>query len=130
MALLRTSDSRRNAQLSHDNLVALRAAGGVIGMTPGQPYHCTHDELRAGIEMAASVPFEGRAGHEGIAVGTDFLCVERTLHGMRNVSDLKKWITRRFDREIAAMLIAANGRRVLVRAAGGDDVWLGVKSTR
>jgi len=108
--------------LNHDNLVALRAGGGVIGLTPGRPYHLTPAELRAGIEAAASVPFEGRDGYEGIAIGCDFLGIEQTLPRLGNVSQVKKWITRRFDRETAVMLIAANGRRLLVRAAGGDDV--------
>jgi len=111
--------------LDHHNLVALRAGGGVIGLTPGRPYYCTPVELRAGFETAASVPFEGRQGYEGIAVGCDFLGVEQTLPRLGNVSEVKKWITRRFDGETAVMLIAANARRLLVRAAGGDDVPLG-----
>ncbi|MFI5457933.1 MAG: membrane dipeptidase [Isosphaerales bacterium] len=111
--------------LDHDNLIALRAGGGVIGLTAGRPYHLTPAELRAGIEAAASVPFEGRVGYEGIALGCDFLGVEQTLPRLGNVSQVKKWITRRFDRETAVMLIAVNGRRLLVRAAGGDDVPVG-----
>jgi membrane dipeptidase len=106
--------------LCRDNLVALRACGGVIGFTPGPPYHATPNELRAGFEAAASVPFEGRVGFEGIAVGCDFLGLEGTLPPLGNVSQLKKWITRRFGRETAAMLIAGNARRLLVQAAGGD----------
>ena len=108
--------------LNHDNLVALRAGGGVIGFTPGRPYHRTPAELRAGIEAAASVPFEGRQGYEGIAIGCDFLGVEQTLPRMDNVTQVRKWITRRFDRETAVMLLAANGQRLLVRAAGVDNL--------
>jgi len=108
--------------LNHDNVVALRACGGVIGLTPGPPYHLTPIELSAGIEAAASVPFEGRQGYEGIAIGCDFLGIEQTLPRLHNVSQVKKWIIHRFDRETAVMLIAANARRLLVRAAGGDDV--------
>jgi len=106
--------------LSHHNLAALRAGGGVIGFCPGMPYHLTRVELRAGIDAAASVPFEGRVGFEGIAIGSDFLGIEQTLPRMGNVSEVRRWITRRFDRDTAVMLIAANGRRLLVRAAGGD----------
>jgi len=111
--------------LTHNNLVALRAGGGVIGFTPGQPYHRTPVELRAGIEEAAAVPFEGRTGYEGIAFGCDFLGIEQTLPRVENVSQVKKWITRQFDRETAVMLLAVNGGRLLVRAAGGDVVPVG-----
>jgi len=108
--------------LSHDNLVALRACGGVIGLTPGPPYHRTPVELKAGFEAAATVPFLGQEGYEGIAVGSDFLGLEQTLPLLGDVSQVRKWIQRRFHRETADMLIAANGRRLLVRAAGGDAV--------
>ena len=108
--------------LSHDNLVALRAAGGLIGLTPGQPHQLIAEELRTAIDLAAAVPFEGRAGYEGIAIGTDFLGIDAILPHLGNVSEVKKWITRRFDRETAVMLIAANGRRTLLRAAGGEVV--------
>jgi membrane dipeptidase len=108
--------------LSHDNLVQLRAAGGVIGFTAGPPYHDTPEELRAGIETAASVPFEGRAGYEGIAVGTDFLGINQTIPGLGNVLRLKNWLHRTFEVTSAVDLIAGNGRRLLTRAAGCEDV--------
>src|SRR5262249_1539691 len=107
--------------LGHDNLVALRAYGGVLGLTPGVPYYHTPSALRAGFVPAGPVPFEGRVGFEGLAVGSDFLRIEQALPPLANVSGLKKWIARRFDRETAAMLIAANGRRLLLRAAGGGQ---------
>jgi membrane dipeptidase len=106
--------------LSHENLVALRACGGVIGLTPGPPYHRTPVELRRAFETAASVPFNGNEGFEGLGVGTDFLGIDQTLPPLGNVTLLTKWIKRRFDREAAVMLIAANGRLLLVRSAGGD----------
>src|SRR5262249_39023068 len=108
--------------LSHDNLVALRACGGVIALTPGPPWHRTPIEFRLAFEAAAALAFEGRIGFEGLAVGTDFLGIEETLPPLRSATQLQKWLKRRFDRDTAAMLIAANGRHVLVRAAGGDDI--------
>jgi membrane dipeptidase len=106
--------------LGHDNLVALRACGGVIGLTPGLPYHRTPAELRAGFEAVAAVPFMGRAGFEGIAVGSDFLDVEHTVPPLGSVAHLKKWIKRRFDRATADLLIAGNGRRLLQSAVCGE----------
>ena len=92
--------------LDHDNLVALRAGGGVIGLTPGRPYHRTPVELRAGIEAAASVPFEGRQGYEGIAIGSDFLGIEQTLPASGQRVSGQEMDHPRFDRETAVMLIA------------------------
>jgi membrane dipeptidase len=106
--------------LSHENLAALRACGGVIGLTPGLPFHRAPAELRAGFEAASAAPFMGREGFEGIAVGSDFLDVEQTMPPLRNVAHLKKWIKRRFDRATADLLIAANGRRLLLRAVCGE----------
>ena len=69
------------------------------------------------------MPFEGRAGYEGIAIGTDSLGIDSILPHLGNVSEVKKWITRRFDRETAVMLIAANGlRHWWICAAGGEVV--------
>jgi membrane dipeptidase len=105
--------------ISPENLVALRACGGMIGLTPGPPFHRAPVELRRGFETAASVPFEGRQGFEGLAIGTDFLAIEETLAPLGNVSRLKKWIKQRFGRDIATMLVESNGRRLLLQAAGG-----------
>jgi membrane dipeptidase len=109
--------------LSDDNLVALRAVGGVIGLTAAQPFHLTPDDFKAAINRAAAVPFDGRAGYEGIAFGTDLLGVEQTFSGLGNVVEIRKWISREFNRATAALLLAANARRILLGAAGGESVW-------
>jgi membrane dipeptidase len=105
--------------ISHENLARLRALGGVIGLTPSPPYYRTPEELRGAIAAIAAVPFEGRAGYEGIAIGTDFLEVDQPLPGMKNVAGLCGWMGKTFDREIAPALILANGRGLLTLAAGG-----------
>jgi membrane dipeptidase len=107
--------------LGQDNLVRLRAAGGVIGLTPAPPYHRTTEELKASIEHAAAVPFEGRAGWKGIAIGTNFLAIASTAAGLGNVAQIKTWILSTFGPEAATALIAENARRLLIRAAGGED---------
>src|SRR6185437_14488063 len=58
------------------NLGRLRALGGAVGFGVGPPFYPSADALKAGIEAAAALPFRGRAGFEGIAIGTDFLGVD------------------------------------------------------
>jgi membrane dipeptidase len=107
--------------LGHDNLVRLRAIGGIVGLTPGPPHHATSEELKAAIETVASVPFLGRAGYEGIAIGTDFLGASQTAPGLGNVSQLTRWLRRNFDEPAAVQLVTENARRLLTRAAGETD---------
>ncbi len=102
--------------LNHQNLARLRAAGGVVGLTPCAPYHQSPEELRAAIETVATIPFEGRLGHEGIAIGTDFLEVNQTLPGLGDADSIKKWLAQMFGAETAASLAEANARRLLERA--------------
>ena len=68
----------------------------------------------------ASVPFQGRPGYEGIAIGTDFLELDELFAGIKNVEGLSSWLSKTFDREIATLLIQTNGRRLLTVAAGGE----------
>jgi membrane dipeptidase len=112
--------------LSQDNLVRLRALGGVVGLTAAAPHHATSEELKAAIETVASVPFLGRAGYQGIAVGTDFLGAGQTTPGLGDVTQLTKWLRSNFAEPTAAQLIAENARRLLTRAAGVTDITPGV----
>ena len=106
--------------LSRENLVRLRAAGGVIGLTPAPPCYSTTDDLKAAIECAAAIPFQGRPGWEGIGIGTNFLGIPSSLPGLVDVARLKKWLLATFGPEPAAALTAENARRLLIGAAGGD----------
>jgi membrane dipeptidase len=110
--------------LGRQNLERMRALGGVIGVTPGESLGQSPDELRAAIETIASVPFEGRAGYEGIAMGTDLLGIDRLLPSLGDVRRLAKWIGRTFDATSAAALTANNARRLLLRSVDGRAVEL------
>ena len=48
-----------------ENLVRLRALGGIFGLSVSPPFFQSSEQIKAVIEVAASVPFEGRVGHEG-----------------------------------------------------------------
>ena len=108
--------------LTRDQLVRLRALGGVVGLTPCHSSYQTPDELKALIDAIASIPFEGRSGHEGIAIGTDFLACEQTLPGLADVTQIKTWVGRTLDRDAAPLVLAGNASRMLVRAAGLQPV--------
>ncbi len=99
-------------------LAELRARGVPIGLTPGLPGCETADELKALIDAIAAVPFEGRPGFEGIAIGADLLGVERAIPGLDSARGLARWIEATFDRETSAVLVARNARRLLLRSAG------------
>jgi membrane dipeptidase len=101
-----------------ENLGRLRSLGGVIGFGVTPPFYESADALRAGIESASRLPFEGRPGVEGIALGTDFLGVDRTIPGLANAPEVVAWVESTFDRETAAALLQGNGRRLIARAVG------------
>jgi membrane dipeptidase len=104
--------------LSREHLVRLRALGGFVGLTPSPPCHRTPDELKAGIEAIASVPFEGRLGYEGIGIGTDFLAFDEALPGLDEVAHIQSWVGGAFDHRTAGLLLHDNGRRLIARAMG------------
>ena len=76
----------------------------MIGLTPGPPFHQSPEELRSAIEQVAAIPFEGRVGYEGIAIGSDFLEFDETLPGLGDADSIGSWLSRTFDREAAALL--------------------------
>ena len=94
-----------------ENLRRLRALGGVIGFTPA--IYETPEALKAGIEAAAALPFRGRPGYDGIALGTDFLGVDRTTPGLGTAAEVVAWVQSAFDRDTAAFLIQGNARLLL-----------------
>jgi membrane dipeptidase len=107
--------------ISHENLARLRSLGGVVGLTPSPPYYRTPEEFRGAIEAIAAVPFQGRPGYEGIAIGTDFLAVDELMPGVKNVTGLCAWLSKAFDRDTVPALLLTNGRRLLTLSAGGSD---------
>jgi membrane dipeptidase len=114
--------------LSRENLARLRELSGLVGFTPGPPFYITPEELQAGIEIAAAMPFEGSAGYRGIGLATDFLGIDCATPGLGDAAQIKKWISQTFDRQVATSLLAENARPVLLRAAGVADPAL--ESTR
>lgn len=99
-------------------VVELRARGVTIGLTPGLPGCETADELKALIDAIAAVPFEGRPGFEGIAIGADLLGVDRAIPGLESARGLARWLEATFDRETSAAIVARNARRLLLRSVG------------
>ncbi len=104
-----------------EHVARLRSAGGVIGVTPSQLFYATAEEFRADLSAIAEVPFEGRPGYEGIALGTDFLGSGEPLPELRDVGRLIGWLTKHFDQSVATSLISKSGRRLMVRAAGVES---------
>ena len=74
--------------------------------------------MRAGIEAAAALPFLGREGYEGIAIGTDFLGVNAVASGMENAPAVVATLQGMFEPATAEALIRGNARRLLARVVG------------
>jgi membrane dipeptidase len=104
--------------MTHDNLVRLRALGGVVGFGVTPPFYDTPDALRASMDHAASTPFRGREGFEGIAIGTDFMGVSRTIPGLTTVPHVLSWVLSAFNRETAELILWRNARELLRDAIG------------
>ncbi len=104
--------------LSAENLQRFRALGGVVGLSPGLPFFSSPEELRAGIETIAAVPFRGLAGYAGIGMGTDFLNLEQSLPHIGNVSRLTEWLAANFTPDVAASITRGNACTLMIHAAG------------
>jgi membrane dipeptidase len=106
--------------ITWDHVIALRSLGGVIGLTPSRACYESADQFRGDIEAVAGIPYEGCPGFKGMAIGADFLGPDEPLSETKDVARLIRWVTKHFDQSAAVSLIAENGRRLLVRAAGVD----------
>ncbi len=104
--------------LDPSNLRRLRALGGFVGVGISPPFFQDPDQIREAVEEVAAVPFRGREGIEGIAIGTDFLGVAETLPGLRNAPDLIAWFQSSFDRPTASALLRDNALGLFRRIAG------------
>ena len=101
------------------NLGRLRALGGLIGLGVSPPFFDDSDQIRVAVDAVARVPYLGREGVEGIAIGTDFLGVRDTLPGLSNAPEVIAWCERSFDSETALALLRGNARTLFSRLAGG-----------
>jgi membrane dipeptidase len=99
-----------------DNLRRLRALAGPMGITPS--FFQSPGQLKESIDLVASMPFEGRAGTDGIAIGTDFMGVDRTLPGLGNAAEVVAWTQANFDRGMAKDLLHDNALAMIARASG------------
>ena len=103
------------------NLARLRACGGLIGLTPGPPFYRSPDELESAIHQVAAIPFEGRVGYAGIAIGCDFLESDETLRGLENAVAIVDWLMKSFEPDASLLLIEANARRFLAKSLCDSD---------
>ena len=101
-----------------DHLRRLRALGGFVGISVSPPFFRSPDEVQAAIKSVAAVPFQGRAGFEGIGIGTDFLGVDQTLPKLGDAGEVVEWVLSRFDKPSANALLHDNARKLLARVAG------------
>lgn len=114
--MLRDAAHESPRALTTESLRRLRGLGGYLGLTPA--FHDDADSFAAAIEAAAGVPFLGRAGFEGIAIGTDFLGIDRNPSGLGTAPEVVAWLAHRFPPDVARALIRDNGERLLERVVG------------
>ncbi|MGE3819175.1 MAG: membrane dipeptidase, partial [Isosphaeraceae bacterium] len=107
--------------ITPENLRRLRALGGWVGFSVGPPFFDSAESLRATIEEIASIPFEGGAGVEGMAIGTDFLGVDQTLPDLGNVEEVVAWVGSSFPSSVADLLLFGNAHALLTRMLSGLD---------
>jgi membrane dipeptidase len=107
--------------ITPDNLTRLRSLGGAIGFGVSPPFYSDPAQLQAGIEAAAALPFLGRPGFEGIAIGTDFLGVDQTLPNLANAEAVATWVEATFPAEASRAILVENGRRLIARSILGTD---------
>jgi membrane dipeptidase len=92
--------------------------GGYVGVSVSPPFFESPDQVKEAVDLISSIPFEGRVGAEGIAIGTDFMGVDRTLPGLGNVTEVIAWVQAKFDRPTAKRLLLDNGLALIARTTG------------
>jgi membrane dipeptidase len=102
------------------NLREIRSRGGLIGLMPGRPGCETTEDLERRIEAIAAMPFEGRPGYQGIAIGTDLLELDQVPSSLGSAREILRWLRHAFDREVAEAIAVGNARRLLLRSVGDD----------
>ncbi len=111
----------RPRAITSENVRRLRALGGFIGFSVGPPFFHSPGQLKAALESVAAHAFDGQPGFQGIAIGTDFLGVDRTLPELGNMEKVVGWIAATFEQETAGALVSGNGKTLLKRMLGRDD---------
>ena len=105
--------------LDVESLTRLRARGGLVGLTPAQPFYQTPEDFKAAVERVAAIPLDGSAGYQGIAIGCDFLEWDQSLPGLGDAEQIVAWLSQSFESGAAALLIEASARRFFTKALGG-----------
>ena len=100
------------------NLTRVRDLGGLMGLTPGPPFYQSAVDFKSAIDQVATIPFEGRVGYEGIAIGSDFLDLDAALPELADASAIVQWVSSSFDQTTAELLLANNALRLLAGEAG------------
>jgi membrane dipeptidase len=118
LPLVRSHGGTQDCGLNSENLRRFRVLGGTIGLSLGDPFVSTPEALRETIDAVAAIPINGRSGYEGIAIGTSFLELERSLSGLGNASEIIGWLTDSFPGEVSRAVVHANARQLLLRATG------------
>ena len=113
-----TTNHEPGRGLSLENLGRFRALGGTLGLSVGPPHVDTPEALHAAIESAAALPLGSQPGHEGIAIGTDFLQLERSLEPLRDASRVAEWLSRMFPAAVAEALAHRTAWSLLLRLSG------------
>jgi membrane dipeptidase len=101
------------------NLGRFRNLGGVIGLSPGPPAFTSAEALRQTIEAIAAIPYRGRAGYEGIGIGTNFFRLGELLPELGDVARLAEWLAQTFGPDDGRELGEHSARKLLARVAGG-----------
>ena len=112
--------SGRPDAIGLEALGRLRALGGTIGIAPLE--YDSPEAFRHGIEAAASLPFLGRVGTEGIALATDYLAAQRDLPGLNQADQLIEWVRANLAPNDAGAIIAGNARWLLSRAVAANGL--------
>jgi membrane dipeptidase len=112
--------SSRPGQLSlaQPDLCRFRALGGLLGLGPVTSEVESAGALREIIELVATVPWKGKAGYEGMGIGTGFLEVEAPAAPLATAFRLTEWLTATFPSEIATAIAGGNARKLLLEAIG------------
>lgn len=103
--------------VSVEHLKRLRAMGGVVGIGVSFPFYESLEQVRRSVEAAAEIPFRGEPGFAGLAIGTDFLGVDRVIPGLENAPEVVDWVRRTFGREDVRTLLLGTGRNLFERLA-------------
>ncbi len=104
--------------LGSEILGRLRALGATVGLSVGSPAIASVQALKDAIDGLAAIPFRGRAGYEGIGIGTDFVQLASTFLDLGDAPKIAAWLTRTFTAEAAALVGFQNARRLVLQASG------------